>query len=146
MKTTEDLIKSAEQLNRISGETVDAYSEKQKQIIARTNDLMLKHKKIQSLTGENDESKMIINHTNHVGFMESIMRNFNPEVFINTILWVYRTYSKHGFDPGYWQVALEKYDEAVKDILEEDAYAEISEYYNWMRKNHRDFVALSCVD
>ncbi len=146
MKTTEDLIKSAGQLNRISEETVNAYSEKQKKIIDRTNDLMLNHKKIHLLTGENDESKMIINHTNHVRFMESIMRNFDSEVFINTILWVYRTYSKHGFDPKYWQIAFEKYDEAVKGILEEEAYAEISEYYSWLRKNHRDFVALSCED
>ena len=146
MKTPEDLIKSAEQLKQISEETVNAYAQKQKQIIARTNDLLLNLENIHSLTGGNDESKMIINHTNHVRFMESIMRNFNPEVFINTILWVYRAYSKHGFDPKYWEVAFNKYDEAVKDILEKDAYAEISGYYSWLRKNHRNFVALSCVD
>ncbi len=143
MKNPEELIKSAAKLEKVDSKSLQEYSEKQELIIAKTNELILNNKNIQSLIGEKNESKMVINHTNHVRFMESILRNFNPEIFVNTILWVYKTYRKHGFHEKYWVIAFEKYEKALEELLDKDSYQEVSNYYQWLKRNHKDFVKLT---
>jgi hypothetical protein len=112
-------------------------------LIAGINQRMLSTKEMQGLIDSGNKEKILINHTNHVRFMESIMQNFDPQVFVTTILWVYKTYRKHNFPDDYWKYAYPVYEKCLYECLEPTHAEEISVFYSWLKKNHRNFLEAS---
>jgi len=83
------------------------------------------------------------NHSNHVRFIASILRNNHPDVLVETVLWVFRAYRSHGFTTNYWAAQLNSWIIVLKEILSTDCYAEIYPYYEWMQVNIPIFVKVS---
>jgi hypothetical protein len=112
-------------------------------LLSEMNAIMLKRADIKDLVGEENLLMMQDNHSNHIRFIASILKEFNPEVLVETILWVFRAYRSHGFSTNYWAAQLNTWIEVLKNQLSAESYLEINPLYNWMQINIPIFVKLS---
>lgn len=140
------LLKTARKINPVNPETADEYRQKSDELIAQINQKMLEKPGIKNLVGEDNLTMMRDNHANHVRFIFSVLRNYNPEVFVDTVLWVFRAYRSHGFTSNYWATQLNTWIEILKDTLTDNSFHEVYPYYEWMQVNIPVFVKLSDQD
>lgn len=137
------LIETAMQLKSVSNESYTEYQQKAEALIAKMNEVMLNRHDLEFLVGKDNVCMMKDNHANHVRFITSIIKNYNPEVFVDTILWVFRAYRSHGFSTTYWAAQLNAFIGILKEHLSMKSYNEIYPYYEWMQVNIPTFVLLS---
>lgn len=137
------LLKTANSLKQVSETTANEYDEKTDTLISIINRKMLNRPDINELVGENNIAMMKDNHANHVRFMASIFKNYNAEVLVETVLWVFRAYRSHHFSSNYWAAQLNTWLEILKQELSSESFGEIKPYYVWMQTNIPVFVAVS---
>lgn len=137
------LLETAIQLKQVSFASLEEYQKKTEQLIAAMNTLMLEKTDIEDLVGKNNLNMMKDNHANHVRFMVSVFKNYNPEVLVETVLWVFRAYRSHGFTSNYWATQLNTWIYLLKNELTTACYSEIYPFYEWMQINIPVFVKLS---
>lgn len=137
------LLASAQKLNQVSEIAANEYLQKEDHLITKMNSLMIERVDIESLVGENNINMMKDNHSNHVRFIASILKNPNAEVFVDTVLWVFRAYRSHGFVTNYWAAQLNTWIEVIKEVLTPESFTEVYPYYDWMQINIPLFVKLS---
>ena len=137
------LLETAQALKQVNPETAEEYSRQSDELISHINKRMLGKPEINNLVGEDNLSMMKDNHANHVRFMTSIFRNYNPQVFVETVLWVFRAYRSHGFTANYWASQLNNWIEILKEVLSGESYQEVYPYYEWMQVHIPIFVKLS---
>lgn len=137
------LVETCEQLKMVSEKSVDEFIKNSDQIISEMNIEMLKRADIDSLVGTENLEMMEDNHSNHIRFLTSILKEFNAEVFVETIIWVFRAYRSRGFSTNYWAAQLNTWTKILKNQLSEETYLEIIPYYEWMLINIPVFVKLS---
>lgn len=140
------ILETARKLEQVNPETAEEYRQKSDELIARINQRMLEKPEIEDIVGENNFSMMKDNHANHVRFMASILRNYNPEVFVDTVLWVFRAYRTHGFTTNYWASQLNTWIDILKDSLTDKSFNEVYPFYEWMQVNIPQFAKLTDQD
>ena len=139
----EYLLKSALQLKHVSKEASDEYQKKSEELITNINSTMIARKDINMLIGENNMEMMKDNHANHVRFIASLLKNYNHEVLVNTVLWVFNAYTKHGFATNYWSAQLNVWMQIIPQLLTPATVKEILPYYEWMQINIPIFVKVA---
>ena len=137
------LLETAMQLKQVSVKTAEEYYQNSDKLITKMNTLMVERPDIKSLVGANNISMMKDNHSNHVRFMASILKNYNPEVLVDTVLWVFRAYRSHGFTTNYWAAQLNSWIIVIKEVLTPESFVEAYPYYEWMQVNIPLFVKVS---
>lgn len=137
------LIETAKQLQIVSKKAVTEYSNLSDQLVNQMNQIMADRPDIISLVGKNNISMMKDNHANHARFIASILKNYNAEVLVNTVLWVFRAYQSHGFKSNYWSAQLNSWISVLKKSLSSENYQEILPYYEWMQINIPTFTKIS---
>jgi len=137
------LLDTAKELKQVEKFVFDEYQYKAGQIVSQVNKKMLQRPDIRALVGENNLVMLKDNHANHVRFIASILKNYNPDVLVDTVLWVFRAYRTHGFQLNYWPALLNLFIEILKENLSPESYREILPYYTWMQVNIPTFVQLS---
>jgi len=140
------LLESAQQLKQVSVKTSEEYQEKAEQLISKMNKLMLVRQDIESLVGKDNLNMMKDNHANHVRFIASILKHHNPDVLVETVLWVFRAYRSHGFATNYWAAQLNTWIQLFKVELTPKCYEEIYPLYEWIQINIPLFVKISDED
>ena len=103
----------------------------------------LKRPEVEELVGKNNIDMMQDNHANHIRFISSILKNYDEEVLVETILWVFRAYRSHGFSTNYWAVQLNTWIKILKNQLSDETFLEVQPLYEWMQINIPVFVAIS---
>lgn len=136
------LLSSAQALQMPDIAAQEEYEAKSEILNSMINDVLTKRKDIKSLIGDNIDM-MKDNHANHIRFMLSIFKDYNPEVFLDTILWVFRAYRSHHFTSNYWAAQMNTWLVILKSELSESSYKQISPFYDWMQVNIPLFVILS---
>jgi hypothetical protein len=134
--TKTNLLKSAEMLKQPSHE----FEEKRELLAAEMNLLMLSRNDLTLLVGEGNSSMMEDNHRNHARFMTSVFLDYQPQILVETVLWVFRAYRSHGFKLTYWPAQLDQWVELLKTHLTKETFKEIYPFYNWMIINQPAFV------
>jgi hypothetical protein len=137
------LLKTAKQLKQVSVKTAEDYYQNGEKLIARGNALMLERPDIDSLVGINNINMLKDNNANHVRFIASIFKNFNHEIFVDTVLWVFRAYRSHGFTTNYFAAQLNTWIIVIKEVLPSESFVEAFPYYEWMQINIPLFVKVS---
>jgi len=137
------LLETAHQLKQVSLKTADEYYQKAEQLTTKMNEQMLERPDINSLVGANNINMMKDNHANHVRFIASILKNYNADVLVDTVLWVFRAYRSHGFTSNYWAAQLNTWIIIVKEVLTPECFADVYPYYEWMQVNIPVFVKVS---
>lgn len=140
---TKQLMETAAALNTLPAHTIKEYAEQRDAMAAKMNDIMRKRPDLMQLIGADNLSMMEDNHRNHARFMESLFKNYSAEVFVRTVLWVFRTYRAHGFSLAYWPAQLDTWIEVMKESLTPEAFQSIYPFYDWMLVNQSAFTELS---
>jgi len=139
----EDLIKTASEIKQPSMNSFNKFSSKLDIMVSEMNNNMLERNDLKNLIGEGNDKMMEDNHRNHARFMESVFKNYEPKILVDTVLWVYRAYRSHGFNLTYWPAQLDTWLVIYKKHLSENTYNEIYPFYNWMLLNQAAFVSIS---
>lgn len=139
----EDLIISARKLAQPPASASAEFSKKRELLVSEMNQLMSERKDLIELIGEGNLSMMIDNHRNHARFMESVFLEYNPEVLVETVLWVFRAYRTHGFKLTYWPAQLDTWIEILQKGLSPESFSAIYPFYNWMIINQPAFATIS---
>ncbi len=139
----ESLLDSAANLGPFSKQAVDEYAAKTDKLVNQINTIMLERSDINTMVGSTNLEMMKDNHANHARFILSIMDNFNKDVLVETILWVFRAYRSHGFASTYWAAQLNAWITILKEELSKDTFDQVYPLYNWMQVNIPVFDALS---
>lgn len=134
------LVETAEQLIQPSQKSAMEYEQKSEQIAAEMNSIMSERKDLEKLIGNNNQAMMEDNHRNHARFLSSVFNSYNPQVLVETVLWVFRAYRSHGFQLTYWPAQLDLWVKLLKKNLSPEAFVEIYPFYNWMLINQAGFV------
>ena len=137
------LIESATKLKPVSSTSIGEYQQRAEKITGVMNERMLQRSDLETLIGSENIEMMKDNHANHVRFIASILKNYNPEVFVDTVLWVFRAYRSHGFTANYWASQLNTWIEILKEVLMPESFEEVYPYYEWMQVNIPVFVKLT---
>ncbi|SDX85389.1 hypothetical protein SAMN05444411_110105 [Lutibacter oricola] len=137
------LLETANNLKQVSNSSSKEYELKAELLIAEMNKLMLNRNDLEKLVGKDNFEMMQENHSNHVRFIASILANYNSEVLVETILWVFRAYRSHGFSTNYWSAQLNAWMKILLNHLSQESYNEIFPLYEWMQINIPVFVKVS---
>jgi hypothetical protein len=141
--TREELIQSAAGLKQPSPEATAEYSSKADAMATMLNERFGRRTDIVHLIGEGNLEMMQGNHRNHYRFMISLFGHYSPEVFTETVLWVFRAYHNHGFQLTYWPAQLDAWLEIFKAELSPECFDQIYPFYHWMIVNNPIFAGLS---
>jgi hypothetical protein len=139
----EELIKSAAKLKPPSQEAIEEFSGKAEAMANILNERFAQRPDIVQLIGEGNLEMMYDNHRNHLRFMTSLFGEYNPEVFTETVLWVFRAYRSHGFRLTYWPAQLDNWVEIFKKELSPQCFDQIYPFYEWMIINNAIFAIVS---
>ncbi len=141
--TKQELIETAAKLEKIPSGAADEYAEKREVMAAELNRRMRERQDLADLIGEHNQDMMADNHINHARFIASILRRYNPEVLVETILWVFRSYRSRGFHQNYWAAQLNAWTDVMQQELSAEAFAAVYPLYDWMITHIPAFSTIS---
>lgn len=125
---------------KVSKEAAQEYGDNLDFMIKKVDQDMSEKENLNQLIGDNLLSKMEDNHKNHANFMYNSFQLNDPELFLNTIIWVYKTYNNHGFSYEYFPLELKTWISAVKKYLNTESQTSIIKVYKWMLDHHQTFL------
>lgn len=138
------LLQTAEKLFPVSSEAVNEYREKRDIVLYKMNQAMLERSDIIELVGgKKNISMMKDNHANHLKFICSIMKTPDPEILVDTIVWVFIAYMSRGFHSTYWPAQINTWVSIFKENFSEKTFLEISSLYEWISINIPVFESLA---
>lgn len=141
--TRAQLLASAARLTAPSQEAATEYESKAMRMAEELNRIMDLRPDVKRLVGEDNLEMMHDNHRNHARFMASLLQAYNPEVLVDTVIWVFRAYLAHGFSLAYWPAQLDTWVDLFNRELTEKTRREVYPFYHWMIINQAHFVALA---
>ncbi|MGV8120240.1 MAG: hypothetical protein AB2L14_10815 [Candidatus Xenobiia bacterium LiM19] len=128
-----DLIESARELHQVEESAASEYGMKKEMMVAQINALLLSRPDIEELVGTVNIEMMKDNHANHARFVEAILRKHNPEVLVETVLWVFRAYRSRGFHINYWAAQLNAWISIIEENLSVESFSAIYPLYVWFQ-------------
>ncbi len=142
----ENLIDSAKQLVQPAITTAEEFSTKRETIVATCNSIFSSRSDLEHLVGLNNLQMAQDNNHNFSRFMGAIFTDYQPDILVQTVLWVFRTYRAHGFKTTYWAANLNIWMETLQSELSPESFREISPFYNWLIIHIPVFTALTETD
>lgn len=139
----QDLIRTAAELPPVTADARDAYRNARESMVADVNRIMKERPDVERLVGADNLAMMENNHANHARFVETILGRMDPEVLVDTVLWVFKAYRSHGFSLAYWPAQLNAWLEVMRTHLDAEHYDAVCPLYEWFIVRQPAFVALS---
>jgi hypothetical protein len=140
------LIDIAPDLSHISHTHITELAEKMDKLVAEMNETMCKRSDILTLVGEDNIQMMKDNHANHLRFVHSLLEQYNKQVLVDTVAWVYRSYRSRGFHVNYWAAQINTWIDLMKRHLSEDTFESIFPLYKWFSISVPHFSNMSDDD
>ncbi len=137
------LFETARQLKQPPVEAAREFSAQLNKLAEAGNLIIAAREDLDRLVGEGNLSMAEDNNRNFARFMESMFLNYNPEIFTETVLWVFRAYRSHGFQTTYWAANLDIWVEMLKKEVTPDTYTALYPFYNWLIINVPIFTKLT---
>jgi len=142
----EKLLNAAQKISVPSDASVREFAQKWEKIAAEGTNQLSSRPDYEKLIGKGNEKMAEDNNKNFPRFMESLFSEYKPEIFFETVLWVFRAYRSHGFQTTYWPANLNLWVDLLKKELSPNAFEEIEPFYNWIIVNIPLFVKLTDND
>ncbi len=137
------LMQSAAELVQPSAEAASEYEQKRDSLADEHNRQMGARPDLEKLIGPDNRTMMEDNSRNFCRFMGSMYRAYEPEILVETVLWVFRAYRAHGFKTAYWPAHLDTFVDIARNQLSAQTFASIYPFMNWMITNIPVFVAIT---
>jgi len=140
------LMETASALNQPTEAMTQEFSQKRDQLAAMGNEQMAQRPDLEKMVGGKNQQMAEDNNRNFARFMESIFSEYNPEVLVETVMWVFRSYRSHGFHTTYWAANLNIWVDLLKQELSQETFDGLYPFYNWLIVNIPIFVKLTDED
>jgi len=140
------LLETARKIKEPCEATVNEFREKWEQLSIEGSRELSARTDYEKLIGKGNQKMAEDNNKNFPRFMESLFSEYKPEIFFETVLWVFRAYRSHGFQTTYWPANLNLWVDLLKKELSPNAFEEIEPFYNWIIVNIPLFVKLTDND
>ena len=137
------LLETARTLIQPQETVIREFSRKRDELAAMGNQTLADRSDLEKLVGEGNRQMAEDNNRNFARFMESMFSDYNAEVLVDTVLWVFRAYRSHGFQTTYWAANLNVWVDMLKQELSTEAFDALYPYYNWLIVNIPVFVKLT---
>lgn len=141
--TREELIAEADALPRPTPEAASEYAAQSPAMAAEITRIMAGREDLPALIGPGNQAMMEDNHRNHALFMASLLRDFRPDVLVDTVLWVFRAYRAHGFSLTYWPAQLDAWMTVLGKYLSVSSFQAAAPIYEFMIIRQPAFASLS---
>jgi len=141
--TRDALVVTAAALKPASAQAATEYADHRERMVGALNARMLARPDLEALVGPDNREMMADNHANHARFIQTILAHHDPEVLVDSVLWVFRAYRSHGFQLTYWSAQLNAWIEILGAALSPAAFAEVRPLYEWLLLRQPAFVALT---
>jgi hypothetical protein len=141
--TRDDLVATAEKLTQPSPEAAEEFARARDKLVAKGNQIMAARSDLERLVGSGNQAMAEDNNANFARFMESMFGAYEPEVLVETVLWVFRAYRSHGFQLTYWPANLNTWVGMLREELSATTFEALYPFYDWMIVNIPAFVAIS---
>lgn len=141
--TREELLVTAGKLVQPGAEAAAEFSSKREQMAGLVNARQAERPDLAKLVGADGQKMSEDNNRNFSLFMESLFVEYKPAVFVDTVLWVFRTYRAHGFSPIYWPANLGAWREILQQTLSEQSFESVAPLYTWLITNVPSFTQLT---
>ena len=139
----EELQSEVEKLPKVPYEAAAEYDRQAEALIGEVNSLLSMRDDINELIGGNPLSAMETNHENHATFMVNVFKLNDFNILIQTVPWVYRSYSSRGFSFDYFPVALRAWIRAVERHIRADLANPVVQVYKWLLDKHETMIDIS---
>lgn len=137
------LLGSAATLNQPAESAAQEFSRKHDALAERGNQAIADRPDLEKLVGEGNRQMAEDNNRNFARFMESMFIEYNAEVLVDTVLWVFRAYRSHGFKTTYWAANLNIWVDMMRQELSKESFEAIYPFYNWLIVNIPIFTQIS---
>lgn len=141
--TRDGLVASARELPLPAPAAAEAYAAACVSLAAAVTARLRAREDVASLVGPGNDAMMADNHENHGRFIASLLAVYQPEILVDTVLWVFRAYRAHGFSLAYWPAQLAAWIAVMGEQLPPQEAAAVLPLYEWMLRHQAAFVALS---
>jgi len=139
----ESLIDSARRLKAPDAAAVEVFTNKRVGLVYQVIQEMSVRPDFDRLVGAGNRQMAADNGQNFARFMESLFSEFEPEVLVETALWVFRAYLAHGFQRTYWPAHLETWVRILRRELPEAVFEQVYPFYHWFITHIPIFTALA---
>ena len=139
----ENLLRSAGRLVPPEKKFVEEFSKIRDELVAKGNVTLSQRDDLEKLIGKDNLSMAEDNNRNFARFMEALFIEYSPEVFVETVLWVFNAYRSHGFNVTYWAANLNIWLQNLENNISREAYTQIYPFYNWLIVNIPIFTKLT---
>lgn len=140
------LLSSAKRLEQPAETAIREFEAKWEQVAAAGTRMLMARPDLEKLVGKGNEQMAEDNNRNFPRFMLSLFSDYQPAVFVETVLWVFRAYRSHGFCTTYWAANLNIWVDLLQKELSADAWTQICPFYNWLIVNIPVFTAVTDTD
>jgi hypothetical protein len=141
--TRDQILQSARKLEQPADAATAEFADKRDQLAAMASQTLLERPDLEKLIGPGNQQMAEDNNRNFARFMESMFAGYQPDVLVETVLWVFRAYRSHGFQTTYWATNLNIWVDLLKNQMSADAYQALYPFYHWLIVNIPVFVKLS---
>ncbi len=126
------LIKTARDLKAPPETAALEFAQKQEHLAALGTRTLNQRPDLEKLVGPGNPSMAEDNNRNFARFMTALFSDYDPEVFVDTVLWVFRAYRSHGFHTTYWAANLNIWTDMLKIELTPETFDALYPFYNWL--------------
>jgi len=137
------LVETAKKLRQPSAEAAAEFEATRESLAAELNHRMAARPDLEKLIGPGNRAMMEDNSRNFCRFMGSMFLAYEPEVLVQTALWVFRAYRSHGFQTTYWPANLDTFVEIARQRLAPAVFEETYPFFHWLIVNIPSFVKIS---
>ena len=141
--TRDQLLAEARSLRPPPPEVAAKFTCLREGLAAELNRRFLQRPDLDQLIGPDKLEMMRNNHLNQVRFLSTLFQNYQPEVFVDTVLWVFRAYRSHGFRVEYWPAQFETWFQVLKEFFTPDEQCHLEPFFQWLLEHQADFEPLS---
>lgn len=137
------LVASATSLKDISSEAAASFEAVTEACAAALTAALRQRPDLETIIGAGNLPVMESNHINHFKYMGSTSALFDPASFVETVLWVVRTYRARGFTVSYWDIMLPLAMNILQTTLRPPHFEEVAPFYRWLTDNIETIARLS---
>ncbi|MCL4203203.1 MAG: hypothetical protein KJ000_11935 [Pirellulaceae bacterium] len=113
------------------------------ELASELNRRMAARPDLERLIGADNRPMMEDNSRNFCRFMSAMFHAYEPEVLVQTALWVFRAYRAHGFHTTYWPANLDTFVEIARQRLTSETFAAVEPFFDWLIVNIPVLVKIS---
>jgi hypothetical protein len=139
----EHLIRTASALTQPPAAAAAEFQESSTYLAEELSRAMLARPDVDRLIGPGNGPMMQDNSRNFCRFMNTMFHGYEPNVMVETVLWVFRAYRSHGFQSTYWAANLDTFMEIARDRLSTETFASLYPFFEWLVTHVPAFVKIS---